>query len=175
MRRLRPILALSAWLALACGSSAPSPQQVTRDFWEAVRTGDSEAAQALATPGSARRIDGLAQGRPIEEVLLGDTLEGEDAAIVHTSLVTSVNDSPIHTAFDTHLVREDGHWRVDVPATERALTAAIFASTVDLLGNAVGQGMREFSQAVDDGLAEISQAIREALEELDADLQSRRQ
>ncbi len=171
MRGLRIASAAFLLLASACGVPAPSPEQVAERFWEALRAGDVAAAKRYASASSAMHVDDLREARQIEEVLLGEVLLGEDSAIVQTSLATSLEDGRTHTTFDTHLVRENQEWRVDVEATERELTTAIFADSLQQIGEAVGQGVQEFSEALEEGAAEMRRAILEALEELERELQ----
>jgi len=174
VRGRRSAIAAALLLGLACGMPGPSPQQVTERFWEALRAGDVEAAREYASEASAMRLDRLEElgrARPVGAVLLGEELKGESSAIVRTALATSLDDPPVHTTFDTHLVREAGEWRVDVAATERALTTAIFASSLQQIGEAVGEGVQEFSAALEESAEEVKQAIREALEELERELQ----
>lgn len=171
MLRLRAVIAAASLLTAACGAGAPGPKQVAQEFWEALRAGDTAAATSLASEPTAPRVEALA-GRDIDEVLLGEVLEGEASAIVRTSLTTAAtepDDWPTRLTFDTHLIREDDEWRVDVAATERDFGAAIFAGTIEMLGEAVGEGVRDFSEALEQGAAEISRAIREALEDLEQD------
>jgi len=158
-------------LALACGAPADSPEQVSERFWEALRTGDTAAARTCATASSALRVDTVLGERRIEEVQLGETLASERSAIVRTSLVTATEAGRQHSNFDTHLVRESDEWKVDVEATEREMTAAIFAASLRQIGEALGQGVEEFSDALEKSAEEMKQAIREALEELEAELQ----
>jgi hypothetical protein len=168
VHRLHLAAALS--LLLACGVPAPSPQQVAERFWEALRTGDVAAARACASARSAGLVDAMGQDRRIEEVLLGETLQSETSAIVRTSLVTSLAEDQFHATFDTHLVREADEWRVDVQETQREMTTAIFAATMRQIGETLGQGVQEFSEALEAGAAELTRALREALEELEKEL-----
>jgi len=160
-----------ACVALGCGMPPATPQQVTERFWEALRTDDLAAARSLATAATARRIDAIHESAVIEEVLLGEALRGETSAIVRTSLATTGPSGLHHITFDTTLARENDAWRVDVAETQRALTSAAFASSVQQLGDALGDGVEQFGQALESGAAEISQAIREILEEIERDLQ----
>ena len=171
MRELRVKVVAALLLVLACGVPAPSPQQVSERFWEALRTGDIATAKAHASAWSAMLVDAMGEDRQIEEVRLGETLQSERSAIVRTSLVTATEAGRQHTSFDTHLVRESEEWKVDVQATEREMTAAIFASSLRQIGETLGQGVQEFSEALEQGAEEMKRAIREALEELEADLQ----
>jgi len=174
VRTINFVAAAVTLTIMACGAAAPSPKQVTQKFWEALRGGDAVAAATLASTRTAHRVEDLA-GRDIDAVLLGEALEGDTAAIVRTSLATAPmsepDGRPIQTTFDTHLVREEGRWRVDVTATARNLDTALFAGSIAMLGEAVGQGVQEFSEALEQGAAEISRAIREALEDLERDLE----
>ena len=171
MRELRVKVVAALLLVLACGVPAPSPQQVSERFWEALRTGDIATAKAHASAWSAMLVDALGEDLRIEEVRLGETLQSERSAIVRTSLVTATEAGRRHTSFDTHLVRESDEWRVDVKATEREMLAAIFAASLQQVGEALGEGVQEFSEALEEGTAEMKRAIREALEELEAELQ----
>jgi hypothetical protein len=170
VRGLRAVAAVLP-LVLACGAPAPSPQQVCERFWEALRTGDVATAKAHASAWSAMLVDSMGEDRRIEEIRLGETLQSERSAIVRTTLVTATEAGRRHTAFDTHLVRESEEWRVDVQATEREMTAAIFAASLRQIGEALGQGVQEFGAALEEGTAEMKRAIREALEELEEELQ----
>jgi len=167
MRGSAAVLVLVLFFASGCGGSPARPEAVTAEFWEAIRSRDIDAAAELATESSRSHLERMRDGRPIDEVLLGEPLIGEHSAIVPTSLATSVNESRFHTTFDTHLVRGDSGWIVDAQATERALTTALFATSMQQIGEAVGQGVDEFSEALEQGAAEVSRAIREALEDFE--------
>jgi hypothetical protein len=171
VRGLRVSLAAALSLVFACGELAATPQQVTEQFWEALRAGEVEAAKAHASASSAPLVDDLRTQRQIEAVLLGEALLGERAAIVRTSLATSLGGRRLHTSFDTHLVREAEAWRVDVEATRRALTSALFASSLQQIGEVVGEGVQAFGEALEEGTAEINRAVREALQGLERELQ----
>ena len=168
MRRSAALLVLALLAGAGCGGSGtPRPEAVTAEFWEAIRSRDIEAAAELASASSRFQLERMRDGRPIDEVLLGEALIGEYSAVVRTSLATSVNEGRVHITFDTHLVRSDSGWIVDAEATERALTTALFATSMQQIGEAVGQGVEEFSRALEQGAAEVSRAIREALEEFE--------
>ena len=171
MRRLRVAVTAALPLVLACGVTAPSPQQVAEQFWEALRAGDLAAAREHASASSATFVDSMGDDRRIEEVRLGETLQSERSAIVRTELVTATEAGRQHSSFDTHLVRESDEWRVDVRATEREMTAAIFAASLQQVGEALGEGVQEFSEALEESAEDMKRAIREALEELEAELQ----
>jgi len=159
---------VATW-TLACGVAPETPEHVTRQFWEALRSDDLARARALATADSARRVAGLWDAGPIEEILLGEALRGETSAIVKTSLATASDDGTRHLSFDTSLVRVNRGWKVDAAETHRALTGALFASSVQDLGDALGEGVAQFGEAIESGAEDISRAIREAIEELERD------
>jgi hypothetical protein len=85
--------------------------------------------------------------------------------------VTSIEESKHRTTFDTHLVREAEGWKIDVGETERERTTAIFAASMRQLGEALGEGVQEFSEALEEDAAEMKRALRGALEELEEELQ----
>jgi len=171
VRTWLPALLAGAGLLGCSGALAPAPHDVAGRFWEAVRTGDRETALSLASAASALEVDQLTAKRKIAEVLLGETLQSETSAIVRTSLQTETDGEPLRASFDTHLVREGGQWKVDVDATERELTSALFAASMREIGEALGEGAQEFSKALEQGVEEMKEALREALEEMEQDLQ----
>ena len=164
-------LAAIAALAFGCTLFADPPERVAAQFWEALQAGDAALAQRVANAPTGQLLDALTGDQRIEEVILGEALRNENAAIVRTSIVTERGGRRLRSSFDTHLLRESDEWKVDVHATERELTTAIFAANMRQLGETLGEGMQHLGEAVEEGASEVLQAIVDALQKMEAERQ----
>jgi hypothetical protein len=102
-----------------------------------------------------------------ESVLVGESLSNEESAMVATTLVMLQEGRELDATFHTHLVREDGHWRVDLAASRAELRKGVFVAGMREIGEAVGEGVEEIGEAIREGAREMEEALREALESLD--------
>jgi hypothetical protein len=157
------------WLLVApgCGLSADPPDEVTRRFWGAIERADGEAARALASAASGRLVEPTLGEVSIEDVLVGESLRNEQSAMVATTLVTVEEGDELDVTFHTHLVREDGRWKVDLAASRAELRKGLFVAGMREIGEAVGEGVKEIGDAIREGALEMEEALREALEGID--------
>jgi hypothetical protein len=160
------VASFSVLVAVSCGSS-DSPQEVARNFWEAMRSGDREQAATLVTDESLRLFDDGQLPDEMEKILLGEALRNESAAVVRTSMLTRTDDIELNVVFHTHLLLERDEWRVDLVATQQELSGATFSAGMKFMGQAIGEGIEEFGQALERGAAEVRDAIRDVIEELE--------
>ena len=167
---LRPLLIpFALWLLVGpgCGLSRDEPDEVTRSFWGAIESSDAEAARALSSAASGRLVAPTLRDVSIESVLVGDSLQNEESAMVATTLVTVQEGDELDVTFHTHLVHEDGRWKVDVAASRAELRKGLFVAGMREIGEAVGEGVKEIGEAIREGALEMEEALREALEGLD--------
>lgn len=155
---------------LACHPFEDPPEAVAERFWRAVMEGDLDAARSHASAATRSRTDELAREFDVGPTVLGETLRNESRAIVETRTEAERGGASLSVSFDTHLVREDDGWRVDVRRTRSDLTRAAFAATVGELGETLGEGLRELRESIEQGALEASEALREALEDLELEL-----
>lgn len=156
---------LGLFVVVACGTP-DAPQDVARDFWEAIRVGDRERAASLVADSSLRSLDDGMIPDTIEKILFGEVLRNETAAIVRTSMRTRDADIELSIVFHTHLVLQQDRWKVDLGATQQEVTRATFAAGMKFVGEVIGQGIEEFGEALEQGAAEVRDAVRDAIEEL---------
>ena len=152
-----------AVLGWGCGSES-DPGDVARAYWEALAAGDLEAARGYASEATREHVAKTDDGASIDEVVLGEVLRGEETAIVRTSITTRRDGQELEVPFQTHLVRDDGKWRIDADATHQELLSATLTSGLRELGEVWGEGVRELGEALERGAAELGEAIREALD-----------
>ena len=167
---LRPVLVpLALWLLVGpgCGVSRDQPDEVTRNFWSAIESADGEAARALASAASGRLVEPTLDEVSIEGVLVGESLRNDESAMVATTLVSVQEGEELDVTFHTHLVREDGRWKVDLAASRAELRKGLFVAGMREIGEAVGEGVREIGEAIREGALEMKEALREALEGID--------
>ena len=160
------LLAVTILLA-ACSPSGPDARETSRAFWAAVASGDLDSARALASRTSASDLDDWDRETRIRDAVLGEALTNESQAVVETSLVTERGEGELSLVLQTHLVREQGAWRVDVRHTRDELTQAQIAAGIEQVERAVAIGVQQFGKALEEGVREFERAMREALEELE--------
>ncbi len=164
------VLRAVAILALVTGCSVPA-NEIAERFWTAVQAGDLQTARQFTSASSVGLVAETVKALVIDEVLIGETLRNDRLAIVRTSIWTSTDVDALRISFDTHLVREEGVWRVDLGETHAEVTGAVFAANVRQVGEAMDEGMKELSEALERGAADLKAAIRGALRDLDEQLQ----
>ena len=100
----------------------------------------------------------LIDTRGLDRVLGFDRIKG---------LVTVEGGDERDVTFHTHLVREDGRWKVDLAASRAELRKGLFVAGMREIGEAVGEGVKEIGDAIREGALEMEEALREALEGID--------
>lgn len=154
----------AALLLAACGAPDGDPEAVVAAFWAAISERDLERARAHASRVSAASVDEWGEGYEIRSVSLGQTLRNQSAAVVETSLTTGDDDGDdafeLHPRFQTHLVLEDGAWRVDVTRTREDLDRAIIATAAARVRSALAEGAHEIGEALREGMDQLERALR---------------
>jgi hypothetical protein len=125
MHRAVAIAALSRLLALtlagsvACGASRPAqdPQQVLKEYAQALEQGRAEDAYRMLSDDARRGISleafkRMLKDNPVEVQEIGRSLERPTAPPVVTATVTSPGGQELS------LVLEDGKWRVEATAVD---------------------------------------------------------
>jgi hypothetical protein len=169
MHRARTRVFLLALLASACTPPGAAPDEVARRFWEALDAGQFAEARALSTAPDERGLRELAVRHPLERVELGQVLRNENAALVETVAVLE-GARQTEIAFNTHLVRLKGGWRVEVEPTRREVLRGSLSASVDDVRDSLQESAEMLSESIERGALEFSEALREALEEIERDL-----
>jgi hypothetical protein len=151
-------------LQAACGSPPPAPESVAKAFWQAMLSDQIEQAGTYASKATITRLPDL-EVPSADDLLLGEALSNDTAAVVRTSLSTRDEDVALNIVFSTYLVLEEGEWRVDVAATHDEVVRATFAAGMRMVGEAIGEGLEDFGEALEQGAEEVRDAIIEALED----------
>lgn len=125
MTGLRLSVTVAAALFAACGTDAAEPLAVAGAFWDAARAGESERVRDLASTVTATALVPGGRARFNELVLTDPRISG-NGAVVHTAMTLQNADGrTLRITFPTHLVREDGAWKV---AVDETMTAAVMSA-----------------------------------------------
>jgi hypothetical protein len=151
-------------LALACDAPPLAPDEVAKSFWEAMHADQIETAAEFASAATITQLPDLDVPRA-ENLLFGEVLKNQSAAVVRTSMSTADEDVSLNVVFNTHLVLEEDEWKVDVAATRDEMVRATFAAGMRMVGEAIGAGFEELGEALEEGAEEVREALIEALQE----------
>jgi hypothetical protein len=154
MRTLMIALGIVGLAALV--GCAGSPRSVTRSFWQATIDRDFEKARSLATESSQEQLAFLEANWDdtveIEFDIGTATVEGETATCPMT--YSYPQHEGVADGFVTHLVRQDGVWKVDAVRTMKPL--------VDEYGQAVAVAGRAVQAAMEQLAQELAESIKES-------------
>jgi hypothetical protein len=162
-------LCLAVILSAGCAPDPNGPGPTATRFWEALRSEEFEAARALTDGASLSEVRDLAAAHPFERVEIGEALDNEAAAQVPTHMVRTTGAGPAFD-FQTHLVRVDDGWRVDLRETRRDVTRELLASSFEGVREALRESGSAFVEEFEERALEASEALRETLEELENSL-----
>jgi hypothetical protein len=112
-------------LLAACGADGGDPLSVAGTFWEAARAGQSDRVRELASATTATGLLPGGRARFDDLVLTNAEIEGP-AAVVRTAMtLRNADGRTLRITFPTHLVREDGAWKV---AVDETMSAAVWSA-----------------------------------------------
>jgi hypothetical protein len=169
MNRARTRVFLLALLACACTPPGEAPDEVARRFWDALDAGRYAEARALSTAPDESALRELATRHPLTRVELGQVLRNENAALVETvAMLEGARQTEL--AFNTHLARFEGSWRVEVDPTRRELLRSALSASVEDVRESLEESAEMLSETIERGALEFSEALREALEGIERDL-----
>lgn len=163
-------LLLASVLFSGCAHQAP-PEEVAKNFWQAVVANDLETAKSLVAKDSLQNPDLLGnKDEMLKSVEIGTATTNESSAEVATTLIGMNNDAETRLPITTFLVKEDEAWKVDGQQSVNALVASsvnqmMSGMTGDL--SAIGE---ELSKSITSGLQEFMGAFSKELPTLRQEL-----
>jgi len=138
------------------------PQQVADRFWRAVAAGDAGAARMFVTRVSRAAVDPAADVLPIGEAAFGRTVIDGPQARVQTTL-TVLGDRPTPVTLATHLVEEDGTWKVDYT---RSIQSVAGGSDLALALERMRELNSRFSAELDRSVEELQKRLPRIQQEM---------
>lgn len=170
---------LTGLLLTACNQKAEDPKTVADRYWLNLQSGNTEEARKLITQNS----------RPLFEqhaVRINNNTQVKNSE-AHTTVTTTItridpqDSNRTTTTFETVLVQEQGHWKVDieqspVPPEANADDGELekmaeqlsesLEKNMQTMDEAVEHGLKMLDEAMEEGSKEISQSLLELMDKL---------
>ena len=194
MKLSNTLIILSCLSLAACLENANTPKQVSEQYWQAIKNGDITAAKKLVTKGSQPDMDNYFALSSEDKISLDEILLSDEHARVKTTVISKTTNldqteqEKSRTAFDTILVLEDGHWKIDtsrsqLPSLEKTADVSsdqlseAFQENLDTMDEALGEGAeilnkfmqegsKEMSETLLKGMNKMNESLREAVEKM---------
>ena len=139
---------LLATLILTGCFGPKTPQDVTREFWEAVITQNVDDAIEYSTLLDTKSYDSFNKKWDGYQLVIGKIVIDGNQAEVETKLSRIDNNSENHRKLNTYLVKQDGQWKVDYVHTTKSMDGDVFdqfLGQLDDLGKKLSDTLKDSS------------------------------
>ena len=167
MKLSNTLIILSCLCLAACLENANTPKQVSEQYWQAIKNGDIAAATKLVSKASQPDLDNYFALSSEDKISLDEILLSDEHASVKTTVISKTTDldqteqEKSRTAFDTILVLEDGHWKID---TSRSQFPSL-EKTADVISDQLSDALQENLDTMDEVLGEGAEMLNEFMQE----------
>ena len=183
-------------LLTACMHQADNPRDVASQYWQALKTGDSQTARSLVTSDTQQAFDDYNTQPAEQKTTIGDVNLGTEQTTIITIVYPEGAAPDDFDTFDTVLVMEDGTWKIDAertiiprPApTDKELDeladqlSESMQDNIDSIEEAMEQGMQMLDEALREGSRDMGESMLKGMEEMNRalresieDMQKRRE
>jgi hypothetical protein len=159
---------------------ANSPRDVASQYWQALKSGDTESARNLVSKSSQQDFDKFLEQPADEKTPIGDIKLGAEQTTVVTLIYPEGDTPDDYSAFDTTLVMEDGKWKIDATQTviprpapsERELgkladqLSESVQDNIDSIEDAMNEGMKMLDEALREGSRDMGESMLKGMEEM---------
>ena len=173
------ILIISVLLS-ACMHEAENPRDVASRYWQALKSGDNDTARSLVSSDSRQAFDEYIAAPDDQKTAIGEINLGAEQTTVITIIYPGGNGPDDFDTFDTVMVMEDGHWKIDLartnvprpPPTDRELDeladqlSESMQDNIDSLEEAMNDGMQMLDDALREGSRDMGESMLKGMEEL---------
>ena len=162
---IRPVslLLLSGFTLLACSLQPEDPKTVADRYWQYLQNGNTVEAERLVSINSRYTFSENNELSPS----ITQLSSGEAITTVRTT-VTTVEPESKETytqSFDTVLVLEQGHWKVDVNRTQLPLTPAEKEEQLEKLTRELSDSVQQNIETLDEAMSEGMDLLNEAFQD----------
>ena len=183
-------------LLTACMHQADNPRDVASQYWQALKTGDSQTARSLVTSDTQQAFDDYLAQPAEQKTSIGEINLGTEQTTIITIVYPEGAAPDDFDTFDTVLVMEDGTWKIDAertiiprPApTDKELDeladqlSESMQDNIDSIEEAMEQGMQMLDEALREGSRDMGESMLKGMEEMNRalresieDMQKRRE
>ena len=147
----------------ACTQPAENPKVIAEQYWHNLQTGNTKAAEKLATENSQHST--AEHSKRIADITKLEN--GETKTVVSTTITTSNPDTNhTHTqTFDTVLVLQQGRWKVDVDASPIPASPSAQKEKLQKLAKELSESMQKNIESIDEAVSHGMDALNETLRE----------
>jgi hypothetical protein len=122
-----------------------SPEEVTRLFWQNLAQGRLDQAKQDVTANSQHLVN-LQDIDKFSQVSTAEATENDDSDEVIVSVPTTITRNAHIVIFNTVLLEENNHWKVDYLKTQLNITMIPLGDVMKTLQNLGGAVVRELGQ-----------------------------
>jgi hypothetical protein len=172
---LVPLVTLSA-----CLHQADNPRDIASQYWQALKSGDTETARKLVSTSSQQDFDNYLAKPADEKTPIGEIKLGTEQTTVVTIIYPQGDNPDEYSAFDTTLVMEDGKWKIDAAQTviprpapsKRKLDeladelSESMQDNIDSIEEAMNEGMKMLDEALREGSRDMGESMLKGMEEM---------
>lgn len=159
------LLILFVPVLLACSQPAENPRDVARKYWQALKSGNAEAARKLVSTGTQSDFENYLALSPEQKTPIGEINLGTEKTTVVTIIYPDADTPDEYRAFDTVLVLENGQWKIDASNSVPPEPAAHTDHEMDELAEQLSDSMQENLDSIEDTMSEGMRMLNEALRE----------
>jgi len=161
---LVPLLTLTG-----CLQAAEDPREVANQYWQALKSGDTETARSLVSSNSQQAFDNYVAAPADEKTDIGEINLGTEQTTVITIIYPEGGAPDDFETFDTVMVIEDGQWKVDAERTiipRPAPSDRELEQLKDQLSESMEENIESVEEAMNEGLKLLDEALREGSKDM---------
>lgn len=157
-----------------------NPRDVASQYWQALKSGDNDTARSLITRNSQQAFDDYLAAPDDAKTTIGEINLGAEQTTVITIIYPEGKGPDDFKTFDTVMVMEDGHWKIDLertnvprpPPSDRELDELAdqlsdsMQDNIDTLEDAMNEGMRMLNEALREGSRDMGESMLKGMEEM---------
>jgi len=161
---LVPLLTLTG-----CLQAAEDPRDVANQYWQALKSGDTETARSMVSSNSQQAFDNYMAAPADEKTDVGEINLGTEQTTIITIIYPEGGAPDDFETFDTVMVIEDGQWKVDAERTiipRPAPSDRELEELKDQLSDSMEENVESVEEAMNEGLKLLDEALREGSKDM---------
>lgn len=160
----KTLLTVASMVILLCACTAKEPDDIAKQYWRAMMTGDLEALEAVVTENSLAFIETVRTPEEGSEFSLGEIQRIDDGRIEIDTTVTMVQEgNRTVNHISTVLMKENNAWKVNLPQTRRGLYASLLDNAFSDMGSSLQDGAAALKELSAQFASEVNAEINDDL------------
>lgn len=147
----------------ACTPVNDNPKQVAHKYWSAMISGDVDTARRLVSNQSRLKFDAYLAAPDESKAELNHVELDDEFASVKSVLNPAGSSAADNHAFNTILVLEKGHWKIDAARTQIPAPKTPSEKQLEELAEKLNQSMQKNIESIDEAMSESMKMLNDAL------------